>query len=126
MLPALTFLNPRQIKRYVNVFRFYSFLTYRRALAGAEPASDAEVAKLAALTIHWPHLLSLLVMESDGTTVLQSLEHAASTGGDPAWEQAVHEAGLAGHGAWGDTHLNTLRDLLSSPHPIAPLARHLL
>ncbi|MEU0516159.1 P-loop NTPase fold protein [Streptosporangium sp. NPDC006007] len=126
VLPALTFFNPRQIKRYVNVFRFYSFLTYRRVLAGAEPASDAEVAKLAALTIHWPHLLSLLVMEIDGTTVLQSLEHAAGAGDDPAWEQAAHEAGLACHGAWDDTHLNTLRDLLSSPHPIAPLARHLL
>ncbi|MGW4422976.1 P-loop NTPase fold protein [Streptosporangium sp. NPDC004631] len=126
VLPALTFFNPRQIKRYVNVFRFYSFLTYRRALAGAEPASDSEVAKLAALTIHWPHLLSLLVVEIDGATVLQSLENAASAGDDPAWEQAVREAGLAGPGAWDDTHLNTLRDLLSFPHPIAPLARHLL
>ncbi|MFC7643538.1 hypothetical protein ACFQX6_24160 [Streptosporangium lutulentum] len=63
VLPALTFFNPREIKRYVNVFRFYSFLTYRRTLAGAAPASDGEVAKLAALTIHWPHLLSLLVKE---------------------------------------------------------------
>ncbi|GAA3086670.1 P-loop NTPase fold protein [Streptosporangium carneum] len=126
VLPALTFFNPRQIKRYVNVFRFYSFLTYRRTLAGAAPASDAEVAKLAALTIHWPHLLSLLIMEVGGTTVLQSLEHAAGTADDESWERAVHEAGLAGHGAWDGAHLDTLRDLLSCPHPIADLARHLL
>ncbi len=126
VLPALTFFNPRQIKRYVNVFRFYSFLTYRRALAGAAPASEAEVAKLAALTIHWPHLLSLLVMEVEGTTVLQILERAAGAGDDRAWEQAVHEAGLAGHGAWDGVHLDTLRTLLSCPHPIADLARHLL
>ncbi|MEV8631789.1 P-loop NTPase fold protein [Streptosporangium sp. NPDC051023] len=126
VLPALTFFNPRQIKRYVNVFRFYSFLTYRRTLAGAVPASDAEVAKLAALTIHWPHLLSLLVMEVEGATVLQSLERAAATADDKAWERAVHEAGLAGHGTWDGTHLDTLRDLLSCPHPIAGLARHLL
>ncbi|MEV7011026.1 P-loop NTPase fold protein [Streptosporangium sp. NPDC051022] len=126
VLPALTFFNPRQIKRYVNVFRFYSFLTYRRTLAGAAPASEAEVAKLAALTIHWPHLLSLLVMEVEGVTVLQSLERAAEAADDKVWDGAVREAGLAGHGAWDDTHLDTLRDLLSCPHPIADLARHLL
>lgn len=124
VLPSLTFFNPRQIKRYVNVFRFYSFLVYRRALAGAPPASDAEVAKLAALTVHWPHLLSPLVLETGGTTVLRTLEHAAGTADDRIWERAVHDTGLA---VFADaTHLAGLRSLLSSPHPVADLARHLL
>ncbi|MFJ2029272.1 P-loop NTPase fold protein [Streptosporangium sp. NPDC087985] len=124
MLPVMTFFNPREIKRYVNVFRFYSFLVYRRTLAGAAPASDGEVAKLAALTIHWPHLLSLLVKETGGMSVLQRLERAAGDGRD--WERAVHETGLADPSAPGSAHLDSLRDLLSSPHPIADLARHLL
>jgi hypothetical protein len=64
-LAALTLSNPRELKRYVNVFRFYSFVTYRRALAGAPRATDEEVAKLAVLTIRWPHLLSLLARDWD-------------------------------------------------------------
>ncbi|MGV9777591.1 KAP family P-loop NTPase fold protein [Streptosporangium sp. NPDC003464] len=124
VLPVVTFFNPREIKRYVNVFRFYSFLVYRRTLAGAAPASDGEVAKLAALTIHWPHLLSPLVREIDGVSVLRRLERAADD--DRSWERAVREAGLTGPDAPGPTHLDTLRGLLSCPHSIADLARHLL
>ncbi|MGW0588341.1 P-loop NTPase fold protein [Streptosporangium sp. NPDC002607] len=123
VLPALTFFNPREIKRYVNVFRFYSFLTYRRALAGADPASDGEVAKLAALAVQWPHLLTLLVREIDGVSALRRLEQAASD--DPSWERAVRETGLTDPGAPG-AHLDSLRDLLTRPHPIADLARYLL
>ncbi|GAA2890612.1 hypothetical protein GCM10010517_54900 [Streptosporangium fragile] len=127
VLPALAFFNPREIKRYVNVFRFYSFLTYRRTLAGAAPASDAEVAKLAALTVQWPHLLSALARESAGVSVLQRLERAAGT--DGGWERALQETGLTGPDgpdSPGGPYLDALRDLLSRPHPIADLARHLL
>ena len=126
VLPALAFFNPREIKRYVNVFRFYSFLTYRRTLAGAAPASDGEVAKLAALTIHWPHLLSLLVKETGKTTVLQELERAASLADDQIWRLTVRETGLTGLDASDGAHLDSLRDLLSTPCPVAGLARHLL
>ncbi|MGC5013915.1 P-loop NTPase fold protein [Streptosporangium sp. DT93] len=129
VLPALTFFNPREIKRYVNVFRFYSFLTYRRALAGAAPASDGEVAKLAALAVQWPHLLSLLVRESEGVSVLRLLEGAA--GDAESWRRALRETGLTPSdpgtsGASGAPRLDSLRDLLSRPHPIADLARYLL
>ncbi|WP_436757017.1 P-loop NTPase fold protein [Streptosporangium sp. V21-05] len=124
VLPALTFFNPREIKRYVNVFRFYSFLTYRRALAGAAPASDGEVAKLAALAVQWPHLLTLLAGETDGASVLRRLEEAANDDGN--WERAVHDTGLTAHHTPGGPHLDALRDLLSGPHPIADLARYLL
>ncbi|MEV0758497.1 P-loop NTPase fold protein [Streptosporangium sp. NPDC050280] len=124
VLPALTFFNPREIKRYVNVFRFYSFLTYRRALAGAAPASDGEVAKLAALAVQWPHLLTLLAGETDGESVLRRLEDAAND--DEDWNRAVHDTGLVAHHTSGGAHLDTLRDLLSRPHPIADLARYLL
>jgi len=121
VLPALTFYNPREIKRYVNVFRFYSFLTYRRALAGAPPAPDGEVAKLAALAVQWPHLLTLLARESDGVSILRRLEAAATD--TPTWRRIIHETGLT---TCDSPHLEALRDLLSRPHPIADLARYLL
>ncbi|GAA3802418.1 hypothetical protein GCM10022226_22800 [Sphaerisporangium flaviroseum] len=147
-LPALTLSNPRELKRYVNVFRFYSFVTYRRALAGAPRATDEEVAKLAVLTIRWPHLLSLLSRERDalgpplagspdgadaggaggpgraagGQTVLERLERAATRPDE--WERALIEAGLlkrAGTARW-----DALRVLLSARPSIAYLARDLL
>ncbi|WP_344056546.1 KAP family P-loop NTPase fold protein, partial [Sphaerisporangium rubeum] len=87
VLPVLSLTNPRELKRYVNVFRFYSFVTYRRALAGAPRAGDDEVAKLALLTIRWPHLLTLLTRDpGDGPTALDSLERAAPAS-DAEWSR---------------------------------------
>ncbi|GIH23055.1 hypothetical protein Aph01nite_13650 [Acrocarpospora phusangensis] len=93
-LPALSATNPRELKRYVNVFRFYSFVTYRRRLAGEPPAGDAEVAKLAALTVRWPQLLSTLTRDCPerGETALELLERAArSVGGVDSATADGHE-----------------------------------
>ncbi|MEO3813896.1 P-loop NTPase fold protein [Sphaerisporangium sp. B11E5] len=123
ILPVLSLTNPRELKRYVNVFRFYSFVTYRRALAGAPRATDDEVAKLALLTIRWPHLLSLLTRDlGEGPTVLESLERAAPRA-DGDWVRALTESGLAGEAGppW-----DALRALLAARPLVAPLARDLL
>ncbi|MEV7968576.1 P-loop NTPase fold protein [Sphaerisporangium sp. NPDC088356] len=149
-LPALTLSNPRELKRYVNVFRFYSFVTYRRALAGAARASDEEVAKLAVLTIRWPHLLSLLARDADsvvhawpetssepggprragqgagaGQTVLERLERAAARAEDD-WAACLIEAGLLRNTRAGTARWDALRALLSARPSIAHLARDLL
>ncbi|MGW4639761.1 P-loop NTPase fold protein [Sphaerisporangium sp. NPDC004334] len=84
VLPVLTLSNPRELKRYVNVFRFYSFVTYRRALAGAAKATDEEVAKLAVLAIRWPHLLSLLARELDGPPLPRDRPATSDTPGQQA------------------------------------------
>ncbi|MFD1120434.1 P-loop NTPase fold protein [Sphaerisporangium aureirubrum] len=133
VLPVLSLTNPRELKRYVNVFRFYCFVTYRRALAGAPRASDDEVAKLALLTIRWPHLLSLFTRdlgdlaraEGGGPTVLDSLERAAPAA-DADWTRALTAAGLAGAGGETVTRWDALRALLAARPSIAPLARDLL
>ncbi|GII76091.1 hypothetical protein Sru01_10730 [Sphaerisporangium rufum] len=88
MLPALAMCNPRELKRYVNVFRFYSFVTYRRALAGAPRAEDREVAKLAVLTIRWPHLLSLLARDAP--------QPGAPAGTDPSAATLFRSGGRPG------------------------------
>ncbi|MBO3745556.1 hypothetical protein J5X84_05690 [Streptosporangiaceae bacterium NEAU-GS5] len=117
LLPALTQPNPREIKRYVNVFRFYSFVTFNRSLAGAGRATDSEVAKLAMLAIRWPHLLSAFVREWQGRTVLACLEDAARSD-EKAWQAAQSATGVAADDA--------LRSLLGAGPSVASLAADLL
>ncbi|MFI6388077.1 P-loop NTPase fold protein [Nonomuraea sp. NPDC050547] len=118
-LPALNLTNPREVKRYLNVFRFYSFITYRRHLAGQPHHGDECVAKVAALTIRWPHLLWALAQEAHpGATVLERLEEAALACDGDGWARTMAEAGLAEEEA--------LRQLLATRPPIAALARTLL
>ncbi|MFE3448048.1 P-loop NTPase fold protein [Nonomuraea sp. NPDC059194] len=118
-LPWLDLRNPREVKRYLNVFRFYSFVTYRRQLAGAPRTPDAAVAKLAALTVGWPHLLSTLSTEAHpGATVLDRLERAALRGDGDAWLRALMEAEVDTHGAAEEA----LRLLLATRPPVAALA----
>lgn len=74
--------NPREVKRFVNLFRFYSFITFRSRLAGAAP-TDAQLAKIAALAIRWPHLLTALCR--DDAALLRRLEESADD--DERWAE---------------------------------------
>lgn len=56
-LPALGKANPRELKRYVNLFRFYTFVAERERLRGVAAPDGEAVAKLAAFVVRWPHLL---------------------------------------------------------------------
>ena len=70
--------NPREIKRFVNVFRFFVMIQTERNLAGLEPqASLSDLAKLAVLGIRWPSLLTALaqpVGDAEGPSVFELLE----------------------------------------------------
>jgi hypothetical protein len=72
--------NPRSIKRFANLYRFYTFMAQQRSLTGEEPDApppDA-MAKLAALAIQWPRLLGMLMVRSeDRDCVLSELEDIA-------------------------------------------------
>jgi hypothetical protein len=87
-LPALRSSNPREIKRYVNLFRFYSFVTFPRHIDDAAP-DPAQLAKLTALAIRWPDLLDTLSRE---LTAVDRLEQAANDN-DEKWEQLLTELG---------------------------------
>jgi hypothetical protein len=109
--------NPRQIKRYVNVFRFYSTLRHSLQVDGvasqAELPSDEMMAKFVALSVHWPHAMDCLrkkdakASEVNGrkVTLLESLESESRKTPtevatvDAAWEKFVGKEGL-GLGAW--------------------------
>ena len=70
--------NPREIKRFVNVFRFYVLIRQGRQEAGLPvPDSLEQVAKLAVLAVRWPRLRGILgrqIGPEDGDTLLALLE----------------------------------------------------
>ncbi len=103
------------------------------------------MAKLAVLTIRWPHLLSLLARDAEGAghgwpedplrreprrgagqTVLDRLERAAGRAGEDEWAVALTEAGLLRDAKAGTARWDALRALLSARPSIAYLARDLL
>jgi hypothetical protein len=102
-VPEIEAGNPRQIKRFVNLFRFYTFVAQQHRLQGrSAPVGDA-IAKLAVLAIRWPHLLHTLGAPSGGGgSILLELEHRArdSTAENAppeakeAWQTAMIDAGL--------------------------------
>lgn len=57
--------NPRQIKRFVNLFRFYSFIAAEHEFRTKESIELLQAAKLAALATRWPHLLDTLRANMD-------------------------------------------------------------
>ena len=84
--------NPRELKRFINLFRFYLFIQLRREVGGlSETASLSQVAKISALALRWPHLLGGLVLDVDGggnrLAMLES--QVRSTEGDDAWSNIV-------------------------------------
>lgn len=106
--------NPRQIKRYVNVFRFYSTLRHSLRVDGSlkpeEIPTDEMLAKFVAMSIHWPHAVDCLRLKKDGkTTVLAQLEEQ-SRKTDGNWEDFVGEKGLK-LGPWAAR--NQFREFLS-------------
>ncbi|GAB3156903.1 hypothetical protein GCM10027258_64220 [Amycolatopsis stemonae] len=86
--------NPRELKRFANVFRFFVMIaTERRMLDLPAPASLDALAKLAVLAVRWPTLVPVLAGPAqDGRTVLELLEQAASGTTDPGADLAA--AGL--------------------------------
>jgi KAP family P-loop domain/Putative peptidoglycan binding domain len=105
--------NPREIKRYVNLFRFYTFIVQQRRLH-ASPGDDLpavvdplQISKLAVLAIRWPQLLNALgrTLAKQDSTALAYLEgQARATGGaagpgNAAWMTALVTAQLARAGS---------------------------
>lgn len=119
VLPALRSANPREVKRYVNLFRFYSFITFRARIHGTAP-DDRQLAKLAALAIRWPDLLGTL----GNSVILERMEKAAD-GDDQDWENLLTECGcLIAPGA--SARRTGLRDFLAQGPKIYNVAHGLL
>ncbi|MBO0824482.1 MAG: hypothetical protein J2P27_11610, partial [Actinobacteria bacterium] len=72
--------NPREIKRFINLYRFYAYIQYWREDAGLPTPTLDGVAKLALIAVRYPHLLSALgqdvVQDGDRRCLLSWLESA--------------------------------------------------
>jgi hypothetical protein len=81
-LPLLDRPNARAVKRYVNLFRFLTFVAhYEQSARGVLVPSARKLAKLAALHLRWPqHLSALAETDGEGATLLARLEKAVRMG----------------------------------------------
>src|SRR5262245_5616342 len=132
---ALPHRNPREMKRLVNLFRFYALIVNeRRVLVDARSQTEvfAQVARLAALTNRWPHLLNALgapgsPLRGPGggrRVVFEDLESVAG-GPDDQWYEVLAECGLAG-GAARMGEPEGLREFLKVDPRVGAIARELL
>ena len=126
--------NPREMKRLVNLFRFYTLIVNeRRVLVEASSQAEvfAQVARVAALANRWPHLLTALGApvgsgrgrDDQRPIALESLEQAAGDS-DEEWGKALTACGLAR--PTGPPEPDGLREFLRSGTPMGILARELL
>jgi hypothetical protein len=63
-LDVLTVINGREVKRFVNLFRFYAVIGARRRLQGHVSATIREAATLAAMASRWPDIVGVAAERS--------------------------------------------------------------
>lgn len=126
---ALRDRNPRELKRLLNVFRFYALVANARGTLAAGDELETtfrRVARLSVIAIRWPSLLARLGTPSDGAAdgdgrppvLLEQLEAVA--GDELRWGEETAELGLAGPA------LEQLRLYLAGGPAVGALARDFL
>jgi hypothetical protein len=112
--------NPREIKRFINVFRFYAYIQYWREDAGLPAPTLDGVAKLALLAVRYPHLLSALgkdvVQDGDRRCLLSWLE--------PAQDEAdwIKRTDVVPEHLRTEMQTATLRELVTREPLVGPVA----
>jgi hypothetical protein len=90
--------NPREIKRFVNVFRFLVMIHTERTLAGLPTAGSlGQIAKLALLSTRWPSLIATLAGETvpgEEATIFELIERPPQV--TPRRGESKQKAGLRG------------------------------
>ena len=109
--------NPRELKRFANVFRFFVMITTeRRMLDLPAPGSLDALAKLAVLAVRWPALVPVLAGPArGGGTVLELLESPPA--GSKELRRALMAAGLT-EGTAGQLLSPAFRSFLQTPPAI--------
>jgi KAP family P-loop domain/EVE domain len=82
--------NPREIKRFINVFRFYAYVDFWRRTRGLDTPGLEGAAKLARIAISWPNLLSTLARDvTHNGTRAPLLAVLEDSGDDESWNRSV-------------------------------------
>jgi KAP-like P-loop domain-containing protein len=89
--------NPREIKRFVNLFRFLVMIDSERGLQNLPSLGDLRaIAKVAVLHLRWPDLLALLgQLTPEGTTYFEWLEISIAQRAPGPFVDVLTEAGLS-------------------------------
>lgn len=82
--------NPREFKRFLNLFRFYANLQITRELSPSPAPSLEQIGKITMLAVRWPDLVGRLTTTFGEKTAVATLESLAEkhTTAD-AWSAAV-------------------------------------
>jgi hypothetical protein len=83
--------NPREIKRFVNVFRFYAYVDFWRRTQGLDTPGLEGAAKLARIAIGWPSMLNALAQDVARNGAIQPLiaHLEEANGNDTVWAECV-------------------------------------
>ncbi|HXT45940.1 MAG TPA: P-loop NTPase fold protein [Pseudonocardiaceae bacterium] len=117
--------NPREMKRFLNLWRFYLGVESRTDQLPTDVdglvVHGRSVARLVQIMLRWPKYLDRLGELHAGRTVLADLLAAAD---DPeAWRVALHQAGMES----AEAELASLRELLAGGDPeLAELSKRYL
>jgi hypothetical protein len=112
--------NPREIKRFINVFRFYAYIQYWREDAGLPAPTLDGVAKLALLAVRYPHLLSALgkdITQDDERRCLLSWLEPAQDEAD--WLERIN---VVPEHLRTEMQTATLRELVTRKPLVGPVA----
>jgi hypothetical protein len=66
--------NPREFKRFLNLFRFYANLQITRELSPFPAPSLEQLAKITMLVVRWPHLIREFTAQSETASAVATLE----------------------------------------------------
>ncbi len=88
--------NPREFKRFLNLFRFYANLQVTRELSPFPAPSLEQVGKITMIAVRWPDLVREFTTTSGGATAVATLELLAGKHRTAnAWSTAVKKKGLS-------------------------------
>jgi hypothetical protein len=119
--------NPRAIKRFLNVLRFYSFVSVGLTLRSLSAPDLQQAGKIGILAVRWPHLLTRLVRPADGHgSSLALLESEATSDGSVDWVDVLTRAGFTPEQAKDTNVAVELPQFLRDPPQIAAVAATLL
>lgn len=92
------FNNPRDMKRFVNLFRFYYFLRAARQARGEAVVSEDQLSRWLVFSLKWPEVVRWIQRHApppDGSSdsPLEALENIALTSSNlVAWQQSIGKA----------------------------------
>jgi hypothetical protein len=119
--------NPREFKRFLNLFRFYANLQITRELSPFPAPSLEQLAKITMLVVRWPHLIREFTAQSGTASAVATLELLAGKHRTvAAWSSAAKKEKSLVDGACAALLRTDVHSFLRQGPPIADYADEFL